>query len=79
LIQNVEVVPAEVEVVGSQRLLDRMETLYTAKVPVDGLKESGNLRTGLALVPASLRLAPNQDSGVQVRFKMRPRRSVPSP
>ena len=79
LIQNVRVVPADVVVIGGQRLLDRIATLYTAKVPVDGLEASGDLRTGLALVPASLRLASNQDSSVLVRFEVRPHRPVPSP
>jgi uncharacterized protein (TIGR00159 family) len=79
LVQEVEVVPAEVEVVGGQLILDKMETLYTAKIPVEGVARAGSLRTGLALVPASLRLAPNQDSTVSIRFKVRPRRPVPTP
>ena len=78
LVQDVQVFPDEVEVVGGQLLLDQMETIYTAKVPVDGLENGGELRTALALVPASLRLASNQQNSIRIRFKVRPRRPLPS-
>jgi len=78
LVQDVQVLPEAVEVVGGQLLLDQMETIYTAKVPVDGLASAGELRTALALVPASLRLAPNQENSIRIRFKVRPRQPLPS-
>lgn len=79
LIQDVRLDPEEVTVIGGQLLLDAMDTIYTAKVPVNGVQESGERRIGLALVPASLRLAPNQENSILVRFKVRPREPVISP
>ena len=79
LIQNVQVKPSTVTVIGGQLLLKDIETVYTAKVPVDGVKQSGEMRTGLALNPASLRLAPGQDNSVLVRFSVRPRLPTKSP
>jgi diadenylate cyclase len=73
LIQELELDPATVEVIGGELLLTEADTIYTAKVPVDGLKESGELRVAIALVPASLRLAPGQENSIRIRFKVRPR------
>jgi len=79
LVQDIQLDPAAVEVIGGQLLLTEMDTIYTAKVPVDGLKQSGNLRAALALVPASLRLAPGQETSIRINFKVRPRQLVVSP
>ncbi len=79
LVQEIQLDPAAVEVIGGQLLLTEMDTIYTAKVPVDGLKRSGNLRAALALVPASLRLAPGQETSIRISFKVRPRQLTVSP
>lgn len=79
LIQELEIEPVTVEVIGGQLLLSEMDTIYTAKVPVDGLLESGELKATLALVPASLRLAPGQETSILIRFKVRPRQIGISP
>ena len=79
LIQDLQLDPAAVEVIGGQLLLTETDTIYTAKVPVDELNESGELRVALALVPASLRLAPGQETSVLIRFKVRPRQLAIAP
>ncbi len=79
LIQDVRLEPASVEVIGGELLLAGIDTIYTAKVPVDGLKHSGELRTALALTPASLRLAPGQENSILVRFTVRRSQPLPSP
>lgn len=79
LVQEIQLDPAAVDVIGGQLLLTEMDTIYTAKVPVDGLKQSGTLQAALALVPASLRLAPGQGTSIRIRFKVRPRQLVVSP
>lgn len=79
LIQELQLDPATVEVIGGQLLLTETDTIYTAKVPVDELNESGELRAALALVPASLRLAPGQETSVLIRFKVRLRQRAISP
>jgi len=79
LVQAVRLDPETVEVTGGQLLLNEMDTIYTAKVPVDGLQAPGELRTALALVPASLRLAPGQENSILVTYTVRPRQLVTSP
>lgn len=79
LVHTVQLEPAAVEVIGGQLMLNEMETIYTAKVPVDGLKRSGELRTAVALVPASLRLVPGQKNSIRVRFEVRPRQLITNP
>ena len=79
LVQEVHLDPATVEVTGGKLLLDQIDTIYTTKVPVDGLKQSGGIRASLALVPASLRLAPGQENSVLIEFKVRPRQLIGAP
>jgi YbbR domain-containing protein len=79
LVPAVRLDPETVEVTGGQLLLNEMATIYTAKVPVDGLQESGELRTALALVPASLRLAPGQENSILITYTVRPRQLAVSP
>jgi uncharacterized protein (TIGR00159 family) len=68
LIQDVEIDPPMIEVRGGRLLLDQLQTVYTEKVPVDDLQSSGEIRTRLALTPAALRLAPQTDSEIRVRY-----------
>jgi uncharacterized protein (TIGR00159 family) len=79
LVQSVRLEPQTVEVTGGQLLLNEMDTIYTAKVPVDELQKSGEQRVALALVPASLRLAPGQENSILITYTVRPRQLVTSP
>jgi uncharacterized protein (TIGR00159 family) len=79
LVQSVRLEPETVEVTGGQLLLNEMDTIYTAKVPVDELQKSGEQRIALALVPASLRLAPGQENSILITYTVRPRQLVTSP
>jgi YbbR domain-containing protein len=79
LVRSVRLDPETVEVTGGQLLLNEMDTIYTAKVPVDELQKSGEQRVALALVPASLRLAPGQQNSILITYTVRPRQLVTSP
>jgi diadenylate cyclase len=79
LIQDVRLEPATVDVIGGQLLLEGIDTIYTAKVPVDGLKQSGEVRVALALVPASLRLTTDQENSILVTYRVRPSHPIPAP
>jgi len=79
LVQSVRLDPETVEVTGGQLLLNEMDTIYTAKVPVDELQKSGEQRVALALVPASLRLAPGQENNILLIYTLRPRQLAASP
>jgi uncharacterized protein (TIGR00159 family) len=79
LVESVRLEPQTVEVIGGQLLLNEMDTIYTAKVPVDELQKSDEQRVALALVPASLRLAPGQGNSILITYTVRPRQLVTSP
>ena len=79
LIRDLKIEPEMVEVIGGQLLLKDINTIYTAKVPVDALKQSGEIQTALALVPASLRLAQGQKNSVKFSFTVQPRQLLVPP
>jgi len=65
--------PQRVEIIGSKRVLENIQTIYTEKVLLDRLKESGVLETGLALQPASLKVAPGSSDKVLIKYLTRRR------
>jgi uncharacterized protein (TIGR00159 family) len=65
--------PQRVEIVGSKRLLENIQTIYTEKLPLDKLKEVGVLETVLALQPASLKVAPGSSDKVLIKYITRRR------
>ncbi len=74
LVNEVEIIPSQVEVSGGQLLIDQLKTVYTEKVVVDKLKTSGEIQARIALSPASLKLAPQQPDKVRIKFQLAPRR-----
>jgi uncharacterized protein (TIGR00159 family) len=77
LIQDVKLEPATVVITGGRLLLQEMDTIYTSSVVVDNIRQSGELRTAVVLVPASLRLAPGQENSILVTFKVSPSQPLP--
>ncbi|MGD8522429.1 MAG: diadenylate cyclase [Desulfobacterales bacterium] len=61
--------PLSVEVIGGKRILEDIATLYTEKVPLDKLKENGNISAKLALRPASLKIAPGSKDKISIKYK----------
>jgi YbbR domain-containing protein len=65
--------PQVVQVLGSKRILDKISTVYTEKVSVDGIRESGTVTAKLALNPASLRIAPGSKDRVTINYVVKKR------
>ncbi len=65
--------PPRVEVVGSRRILEALQTLYTEKVPLERLREAGVLEVPLSIQPASIKLAPGSPERVVIRYQTRRR------
>jgi uncharacterized protein (TIGR00159 family) len=65
--------PQRVEIIGSRRVLENMQTIYTEKVPLDRLKEVGVQESALALQPASLKVAPGSSDKVLIKYITRRR------
>ena len=68
--------PQVVQVLGSKRFLDKLSTVYTEKVSVDNIKESGMVTAKLALNPASLRIAPGSKDRVTINYVVKKREEV---
>ncbi len=63
--------PETVEVIGGNRILEKISTMYTEKVPVDNLTSTGTITVGLALNPASLKIAPDSKDRITVKYVVR--------
>jgi hypothetical protein len=63
--------PAVVEVIGGKRMLEKMSTVYTEKVPLDNLDVEGTITAKLALNPASLKIAAGSRERVIIRYVTR--------
>jgi diadenylate cyclase len=78
-IVEVHINPGFVEVVGGKSLLQDMETVYTGKLPVDEIKQSGKVTAGLALNPASVKLAPGSSDRIEIDYVVASRGNQASP
>jgi YbbR domain-containing protein len=65
--------PDGVEVIGSKRILEKIATIYTEKIPLDKLKENGSITATLALQPASLKIAPGSKEKISIKYITRQR------
>jgi hypothetical protein len=65
--------PQRVEIIGSKRVLENILTIYTEQVPLDKLREAGVLEAGLAIQPASLKVAPGSSDKVLIKYLTRRR------
>lgn len=73
ILEAAEVSPGTTLVVGGSLILEQIETIYTEKVFLDNIRESGELTVGLALHPASLEIDPAAADRVSVRYVVRER------
>jgi uncharacterized protein (TIGR00159 family) len=71
LLTAVRTVPQTVVVIGASRYLNTLDTIYTEKVPVEPLRQSGTLVATLALNPARLKLAPGYEDAVTVDYTIK--------
>jgi uncharacterized protein (TIGR00159 family) len=68
IISDVIIEPSDVEIVGRSIVLQDVSTVYTEKVPLDGLNKSGELTIGLVLGDPSIKLKTNSRYSVTVRY-----------
>jgi uncharacterized protein (TIGR00159 family) len=62
------ITPQTVMIIGGKRMLEKMATIYTEKVPLDDLEGEGTIAVNLALNPASLKIAPNSKEKVTITY-----------
>jgi uncharacterized protein (TIGR00159 family) len=61
ILEQASVIPQTVEIIGGKRMLEKMQTLYTEKVPLDNLEVEGVITANVALNPASLKIASGSE------------------
>jgi uncharacterized protein (TIGR00159 family) len=68
ILSNVTIEPKTVEIIGGKRMLEKMSTIYTGKVPLNNLEDKGAITVNLALNPASLKIAPGSKEKVTITY-----------
>jgi YbbR domain-containing protein len=74
ILRMVRVAPDRITVVGGVQVLKPITTVYTERVRLDSLKESGQLTAGLYLEPSSLKPADGYKSKVEVFYTIEKRK-----
>jgi len=68
ILSDITIDPETIEVVGGKRILQNISTIYTEKIQLDNIKESGTTTVNLALNPASLKIAPGSKDKIKVNY-----------
>jgi hypothetical protein len=65
--------PETIEIMGGRRILEKLTTIYTEKVPLDNLNGKGEITAKLALNPAAIKIAPGSKDKVTIQYLIRKR------
>ena len=65
--------PETIEVIGGNRILENIATIYTAKIPLDNLQQSGSMMINPVLNPASLKISSESKDKIIVSYVIIPR------
>ena len=68
ILTDATIKPQTVMIIGGKRMLEKMATIYTEKVPLNDLEGEGTISVNLALNPASLKIAPNSKEKVTITY-----------
>jgi uncharacterized protein (TIGR00159 family) len=68
VLTDVAIQPKTVEIIGGKRMLEKMSTIYTEKVPLNDLEDKGTITANLALHPASLKTASDSNEKVTITY-----------
>jgi diadenylate cyclase len=72
-LESVSVEPERVTLVGGRLQIENISTIYTKKVLLNNIENSGNLTVNLALHPPGLKFANDQEEKVVVRYTVKKR------
>ncbi len=68
ILKEMKITPDSVQVIGGRRILSKISTIYTEKVPLYPIKKSGTVTAKLAIRPASLKLGAATKDKVTVEY-----------
>ncbi len=73
ILESASLVPRQTRIVGGSLIIEKINTIYTEKVFLDNIKQSGSITVGLALQPASLKLSPEVKDKITVSYIVKKR------
>jgi uncharacterized protein (TIGR00159 family) len=73
ILESVSFDPDRIQVVGGKRVLEKISTIYTEKVSLDTIKNSGEITVNLALNMVSLKIAPDSKDKITVNYVVKKR------
>jgi uncharacterized protein (TIGR00159 family) len=68
ILTEAKLTPNKITFIGGKQLLENLTTLYTEKIPVDTLSQSGKLTVSLAYNPAKLKIASGFKNKVTITY-----------
>jgi diadenylate cyclase len=68
-----DIVPAKIDVICGKHAQENFSTVYTEKVPLDAITQSGELKARVILQPSSAKFAKDSYDMVTVHYQVRPR------
>ena len=73
MLSDIKIYPDKIEITGGKLILGNISTIYTEKVRLDNIKETGSTMVNLALNPASLKIAPGSKDKIKVAYVVKPK------
>jgi diadenylate cyclase len=73
ILSAIKLDPATIEVIGGNRILENISTIYTAKIPLDNLQQSGSMMINPVLNPASLKILSASKDKIIVSYVIKSR------
>jgi uncharacterized protein (TIGR00159 family) len=73
ILKAVKLDPETVEVVGGRGVLENISTIYTEKVSLNEIEESGTVVVKLVFNPAFLEISPDLDDGIKITYEVEKR------
>jgi YbbR domain-containing protein len=68
IMSEVALVPETITITGGNRILDNISTIYTEKIPLDNIKNSGGITVSPVLNPASLKITSKSRDKIIVYY-----------
>jgi len=68
---DVKIDPEKVLVIGGKRILEKISTIYTEKVPLDNITESGVITVNMILNPVSLKIDSSSKDKITVKYTVK--------
>jgi len=73
IIASATLAPERIKIIGAKNILNKITTIYTEKIQLDSIKQSGEITVKLALSPASLKIVPGSPDKITLTYVVKNR------